>query len=122
MILTIPGTLPNLNDMINDARTNKFKSAAQKHYYTELVAFFAKKAKIPKLKRVGLNITWYEKDKRRDPDNVQGAVKYIWDGLVMAGVLENDGWGQQGQVVHTMAVDKQNPRVEVILIDCKEGE
>lgn len=120
MIMTIPGTMPNLNDMINDARTNKFKSAAQKHYYTEMVAFCAKKARIPKLKRVGLNITWYERNKRRDPDGVQsGGLKYIWDGLVMAGVLENDGWGQQGQVVHTMAVDKNNPRVVVELV--KEG-
>lgn len=109
----IPGRLPNLNDMIDAARANRYASAEMKKANTELVAWCVKRAKIPKMKRATLNITWYEISVRRDPDNVQAAVKFVWDGLVAAGVLTNDGWKQQGPVTHEMAVDKENPRVEV---------
>jgi len=113
VIFTIPGTMPGLNEIIDTARLHKMRSADQKKTYTELVMWCVKKAKIPRMKRASLNITWYEPDRRRNPDNIQAAVKYIWDGLVNAGVLENDGWKQQGAVTHRMAVDKCRPRVEV---------
>lgn len=113
MIMVIPGKLPGLNDMIAAARINRFESARQKKDNTELVAWCAKKAKLPRMKRVGLVITWFEPNTKRDPDNVQAAVKYIWDGLVAAGVLPNDGWRQQGPVQHIMAVDRDCPRVMV---------
>lgn len=113
MLLIIPGTMPGLNEMIDAARSNKYKSSVQKRAYTEIVAWYAKQAKLPKMDRVALKITWHEPHQKRDPDNVQAAVKYIWDGLVFAGVLENDGWKQQGPVTHNMRVDKVNPRVEI---------
>ena len=113
MMLVIPGTLPGLNDMIDAARTSKYTSARQKKDNTELVAWCAKKAKIPTLAKIGLIITWYEPNMKRDPDNVQAGVKYIWDGLVVAGALINDGWKQQGPVQHIMAVDRDRPRVEI---------
>jgi len=112
-VIVIPGTMPGLNEIIDEARTNRYKSAEQKETYTRLVAWYAKKAKIPKMVKVSLNITWYEPHKKRNPDNVQAAVKYIWDGLVNAGVLINDGWGQQGETRHIMRVDKLRPRVEI---------
>ena len=120
LTLTIPGRLPGLNEMIDEARSNKFKSAKQKKQYTELVACCCKVAKIPNMKRVNLDITWYEPHRQRDPDNTQAAVKYIWDGLVTAGVLSNDGWGQQGTVTHHMAVDKDMPRVEIAITEVVE--
>lgn len=117
MLMIIPGRFPDLNDMIDAARKSKFDSARQKKDNTELVAWCAKKAKLPKMKRVSLLITWFEPHMKRDPDNVQAAVKYIWDGLVTAGVLTNDGWKQQGPVQHIMAVDKEKPRVEVEVLE-----
>lgn len=113
LTIIVPGRLPGLNEMIGAARQNRFGSAKQKHSNTELVAWCAKQAKIPRMQKASLAITWYEKNRQRDPDNVQSAVKYIWDGLVVAGVLPNDGWQQQGPVSHIMAVDKVNPRVEI---------
>ena len=41
--------------------------------------------------------------------------KFIIDGLVKAGVLKNDGWAQIGDLNHSFEVDKENPRIEVIL-------
>lgn len=121
MLLVIPGTMPGLNEMIDEARIHRMRSAEQKKLYTDLVMWYAKKAKVPKMERVSLNITWYEPNRRRDPDNVQAAVKYIWDGLQAAGVIVNDGWKQQGQVKHTMAVDQIRPRVEIEITEERKG-
>lgn len=117
MLLTIPGTMPGLNEMIDAARIHRMRSAEQKKMYTELVMWYAKKVKIPRMGRVSLNITWYEPNQKRDPDNVQSAVKYIWDGLVAAGVLANDGWKQQGPVTHIMQIDRDKPRIEVEIME-----
>ena len=39
---------------------------------------------------VRLNFIWYEKTKRRDPDNVASAKKFILDALQKQGILPND--------------------------------
>lgn len=113
MQFVIPGRLPGLNDMIDAARTNKFESARQKKENTELVGWCAKKAKLPKMKRVNLSIVWYEPNEKRDPDNIHAGVKFILDGLVIAGVIKNDGRKQIAKISHEIFTDKTNPRVEV---------
>ncbi len=113
MIFTIPGTMPGLNEILEAAKTSKYTYADMKKTYTDLVGWCAKKYRIPKMKRVALNITWYEPHRQRDPDNIQVGCKFIWDGLVAVGVLTNDGWKQQGPVKHTMDVDAKKPRVVV---------
>lgn len=52
---------------------------------------------------------------RRDPDNIAAAVKFIWDGLVEAGVIPNDGWKENGGWSNHFEVDKDNPRIEVVI-------
>jgi len=37
----------------------------------------------------------------------------------MAGVLDNDGWKQIGDIEHRFRIDKYNPRVGVELIEIK---
>lgn len=117
--LTIPGRLPGLNDMIDAARENRYESAAMKKEYTEMAAWCAKAARLPRMEKVDLIITWHEPNKRRDKDNIMAGQKFIWDGLVEAGVLKNDGWNQIGDITHRFRVDKANPRVEVELIEVK---
>jgi hypothetical protein len=62
---------------------------------------------------IRLAFRWYLKNKRKDPDNVAFAKKYVLDGLQMGGVIEGDsmkyiqGWQEE------FFVDKENPRVEV---------
>jgi Holliday junction resolvase RusA-like endonuclease len=119
MKLTIPGRLPGLNEMIDAARENRYASAKMKKEYTELVAWCAKAARLPRMEKVDLVITWHEPNKRRDKDNIMAGQKFIWDGLVEAGVLPNDGWNQIGDITHRFRVDKANPRVEVELIEVK---
>ena len=119
MKLIIPGRLPGLNDITDAARSSRYESAKMKREYTDLVAWCAKSARLPHFERVDLIITWYEPNMKRDKDNIMAGQKFIWDGLVMAGVLSNDGWKQIGKVTHDFKIDRANPRVEVELIDIK---
>lgn len=111
--IIIPGELPGMNEIIEAAKNHPMAYAQMKEDNTDAVAWPAKM--IPKMKRVFLNITWYCKDKRRDPDNIAAAVKFIWDGLVEGGVIEKDGWKQNAGWVNHFEVDKKNPRVEIEL-------
>lgn len=119
MKFIIPGRLPGLNDITDAARSNRYESAKMKKEYTDLVAWCAKSALLPHFERVDLIITWYEPNMKRDKDNIMAGQKFILDGLVMAGIIKNDGWKQIRDVTHRFRVDRQNPRVEVELIEIK---
>ncbi|MFP4662686.1 MAG: RusA family crossover junction endodeoxyribonuclease [Halanaerobiales bacterium] len=114
--ITIPGEMPGLNKITKAAKDHYHAYNNMKRENTELVMLIANK--LPKMKSVKLNITWYCKNKRRDPDNIAAAKKFILDGLVEAGVLKNDGWSEVKGWEESWEVDKDNPRVEVTL----EGE
>jgi hypothetical protein len=47
---------------------------------------------------------WRVKNRRRDPDNIASAVKFIFDALQHAGVIENDGWGQIATISHAFEI------------------
>lgn len=111
--LIIPGELPDLNQIIAAAKSHYGAYSKLKKENTDLIAYLANK--LPKIERVDLEITWYCKDKRKDKDNITAGIKFILDGLVKAGVIENDGWKQIGDISHKLQVDKSNPRVEVVL-------
>lgn len=109
--LIIPGEFPGLNKIVDAAKAHYHKYREMKEANTELISWPAKQ--LPKYKSLQLNITWYCKDRRRDPDNIAAAVKFIFDGLVDAGVIENDGWKQNKGWNNNFEVDKENPRVEI---------
>lgn len=95
--LWIPGPLPGLNDLIAAAKGSGGRGAAYarlKREWTEAVWAHAKSQRVPAFpRRVVLEFRWFERDRRRDPDNVAaGGRKLVLDGLVMAGVLQGDGW------------------------------
>lgn len=116
MKIVIPGEMPGFNEIIDAAkkgRRNYQPYSIMKKENTQIVTWVAKK--VPKKKRIFLDITWYCKNKRRDPDNIASAVKFIWDGLVEAGVIKNDGWKENGGWKNSFKVDKDNPRIEVII-------
>ena len=59
---------------------------------------------------------WYEKDRRRDLDNISSyGRKVIQDTLVESKILPNDGWGQIKGFTDDFFVDKKYPRIEVEL-------
>lgn len=85
--------LPTLNEYINIERGNRFEAAKLKREWTEAVAWNVKAQSVPRLKRITkFTIIWKHENKRKDFDNVEFAQKFIRDGLVMGGVVQNDGW------------------------------
>lgn len=110
--LTIPGELPTTNEIVAASKKHHMAYANMKKTHTDLVALLARG--LPKVKKADFIFTWYCKSRRKDPDNVSaGGAKFILDGLVKAGVIENDGWANVGSLTHLFEVDKKNPRVEI---------
>lgn len=119
--IIIQGELTDLNKFINSQRANRFGGAALKKKNTQkcAVAFkpiAGKKLKLP----INLKIDWYCKDKRKDKDNIRFGIKFIQDGMIEAGVLKNDGWGEISGYQDRFYVDKENPRIEIEIIEAEE--
>lgn len=124
MKLVIPGPLPGLNDYIDADRTNRHKGANLKRSAQNIVILCAKKQlrgfrpKGP----VRMAYTWYERDRRRDKDNISSfGRKVIQDGLVKSGVLQNDGWANIDGFSDRFEVDRKNPRVEIEIEEIRDG-
>src|SRR5690625_7772192 len=109
--LTIPGRLLTTNE-INAAHNtqNRYAYAKMKKDYTALVQIHAQKLK--PVKKADFTITFYCKDRRIDKDNYFCGLKFIFEGLVKASVIENEGWNQVGEIIPKFAVDRDNLRVE----------
>ncbi len=102
--LFIEGPLPGLNKFIASAKENGARRgrkgrrynayAAIKKYWTEVIDLLCKAQGIRPVRGLAsFRFVWYEKDRRRDPDNLAaGGRKLVLDGLVKAGVLQGDGW------------------------------
>jgi Holliday junction resolvase RusA-like endonuclease len=67
-------------------------------------------------KPVFMEYRWYERNKRRDLDNISSfGRKVIQDSLVCAHVLKNDGWKEIDGFSDAFFVDADHPRIEVVI-------
>lgn len=107
------GSLPTMNEIVAASKKHYMQYANMKKDYTDLVMLHARN--LPKVKKADYEITWYCQDKRKDKDGIMAGQKFIFDGLIKAGVITNDGWQQIGNVKHNFEVDKSKPRIEVII-------
>jgi len=80
---------PTLNEIIGTARSNIYASAKEKRAWTNTIAVkcFGRK-RFPD--RVWIEFVWKIKNFRRDPDNVSAAAKFVMDGLVEGGIIQDD--------------------------------
>ena len=63
-----------------------------------------------------MQYSWYEKNKKRDLDNISSfGRKVIQDALVASKVLINDGWNNIKGFSDEFYVDAKNPRIEVLI-------
>lgn len=114
----IKDRLAGLNEYTESNRSNPRKGNRVKHKEQQIVNIAIRNAHLaPIHKPVVVNITWYEKDNRRDVDNITAAKKFIMDSLVDTGILKDDGRRYVKQIVDTVHTDKDNPRIEVELIE-----
>ena len=113
----VPLPLPQLNDVLRDAKRHWSRYSTPKRQHTHHVAWLAKVAKLrPVDGPVAMICIWHPRDRRVDPDNVAHGLKYIADGLVVAGVLPGDGYQVIREIRHLFAApDRDNARVEVAI-------
>lgn len=83
MKLIIPGRLPCMNDLIAANRLNKYAGAGvKKKTQKEIILILRPQVNGQKFtEKVNVRIEYYEKDMRRDEDNVMSAAKFILDAL-----------------------------------------
>ena len=109
--------MPGQNEIIATAKKHWSEYAKMKKQLTLSAAFLARSQKLkPVTGRVRIHFDWYEENKRRDPDNIRaGGTKFIVDGLMKAEILPQDGWSIIAGLSDTFHVDKENPRIEILL-------
>lgn len=87
--VTIVHRFVSLNEYINKERMNRYAAAAIKKKETAVAEDAMRELK-PIEEECTVRFTWYLTNKRRDLDNIAFAKKFILDGAVKAGILQND--------------------------------
>ena len=114
----IHARLNNLNDYISAEGASRYKGAAMKARNEALVTVaIRQQMRSIRIERpVYMEYTWYERNKRRDLDNISSfGRKVIQDALVQTRVLVNDGWNEIVGFSDQFYVDAANPRIEVLI-------
>lgn len=118
--LMIKGRLDGLNDYTAASRTNPYKGNKMKAD-NEQIVIYAIRQQLKRLhivKPVLLKFTWYERNKRRDHDNVSSfGRKVIQDALVKCKVLQDDGWRYVVGFTDDFYCDNEKPRIEVLIVE-----
>ena len=113
--LVIYGRLPSMNEYTKACRTNKYVGAKMKSDAEKQVTA-AIMEQIPHVRfenTVELKFKWFEKDKKRDLDNICVAKKWVLDALVSNKTIIADGWRGVIGFTDEFFVDKENPRIVV---------
>ena len=107
--------LPTHNDFIKANRAGKYKGARMKKDYTDMCHIIAKIAGVMVTERSSFTFAWHEPNKRRDPDNICFAKKFILDGLVQGEMMSTDGWKVVGELKDIFIHEKtlKHPCVKV---------
>ena len=123
--LVIKGRMPNLNDCLHGERiairkNGKFTTkgnAMKQEYQRKVVSAVRSQLRgIHIDKPVKIYYTFYEENRKRDLDNISAfAHKVIQDGLVKGGLIANDGWKNIVGFSDEFFVDKENPRIEILI-------
>lgn len=121
--LVIHGRLPGRNEAEKAARSHWSKGAKMKREYTDLIYFECLSQHImPFENKVNITVTFYEKDRRRDDDNVISSLKWILDGIVKARVIKDDSPKYVKLYINEIKYDKDFPRIEVEINESEVDE
>ncbi len=87
----IPMRLPDLNAYTRELSRNRYAGAKLKGETEDAIIWAIKRAKPEPIQGPAIfHFTWYERNRRRDKDNVAFAKKFIFDALQKAGILPDD--------------------------------
>lgn len=112
--LTIPGIPPSINEWRN---MHHHQEAKQKKEWEQVVGWEVLRQKVKPSQPIRKAVTTYRyhfpTKHRRDPSNY--SPKWLEDGLVKAGVLEDDSFDHVELKIEFGGVDRKNPRVEILI-------
>ena len=122
---TIKGNLAGLNELIAANRKYWATGNKLKRKNMDIVkaaiyesGFNGCKCREP----VEIHFYWYEKNQKRDKDNIASAKKYILDAMIETGLIKNDGWKNVEGFKDRFEIDKDKPRVEVLVFEYIEED
>jgi len=114
---TIPGALPDLNEIIDISKKKKGKYAE----YRELKknCDMIVRASCPNIDYIityidHIDILWICPNARKDKDNIRAGIKFIQDGM-QGKIIRKDGYNNIGSYSDDFKIDKKNPRIIVTL-------
>ena len=100
--------------MLYEVITRKNVYGGLKQKFTQLIAWETKRqTKKQYINPVDIVITWHCKDKKRDKDNIAAGAKFVLDGLVTSGLIQNDTWELVNTIQHKYIHDKRGWKVVV---------
>ena len=113
----IPSILPGMNEIIKASKSRRGNwsgYADLKRTYGQIIACYVGDLK-PVHSLVWVSFEWVEKTRKRDLDNIAAAKKFIFDALVKAKILKNDGWKNVAGWTDQFSSNKEKPGVRVII-------
>ena len=120
-VLIIPGRLTSLNEYTKELAYNRFAGRSCKRSNQNWINICIRKDRLVACRKpVNISIRWYERNERRDPDNVEFAVKFILDSLRETGIIPNDTRQYIRHIAHDVYTDRKNPRIEVELKEIED--
>lgn len=115
--------LPALNEYLQVTRSRYGYSAKIKKRFTNICekSFITQLSSNDKLQYpYEFVFVWYAKNKRKDPDNISFAHKFVFDGMQKSGFMENDNWSHILGISDFYLLDKDNPHVDMYIIKPNE--
>lgn len=123
----IDGRLPSLNEVLTAMNTQRGKWNrwnSEKHKYEARVIKAIDAAGKPErmfVKPIRIHFDFYEKDARRDCDNISGAAhKIVMDALQRAEVIRNDSVRYVKGHSDAFYIDPARPRIEITIYTADE--
>lgn len=121
--IIFPYRFSGMNEYSKAQRINRFQGGSMKKNETLIAKITAQKqCKELFTNPVEIWFLWVEPNRKRDPDNIAAAKKFILDGLVSAGIILNDTQKYIRAFRDEFSVDKENPRVELIIMEVEHGK
>ncbi len=113
-----PLLLPSLNESLGQANRRWGKTNAYAQLKIKLerdLCYYIRQNHLVPVQEVWLRFLWREMDKRRDPDNIISARKFLLDALVAEKILPGDGWSVIKGLSDSWTVNSREPGVLVTL-------
>ena len=123
--ITVPGTFASLNEFIaaNRVRRGNWSKAndMKKKDQAAIIPCILRTIKTELQPPIYLDYTFYAPNHKRDKDNIASYfTKIFQDSLVESGVLTDDSWKYIEGYRYSFEVDKENPRIEIIITEREE--